>query len=84
MENESKATESIARIRSRRTPFGVAREISGKPDQKTLLAENGDGLFRLLPPHRNERGNEFDNCVNIFFFARLYLPYPFAKKETTE
>ena len=78
MGNESKANESTARIRDRRTPFGVAREVSGKSDQKTLLVENGDGVFRLLSRHRNERGNKFGNCVKIFFLRKAISPLAFC------
>jgi hypothetical protein len=80
VENESKAHQSNARIWSRRTPFGIAREVGGMSDQKTPLAENGDRVFRLLSHYRNGRGNKFENCVNIFFLAQGTLsPNPSQK-----
>ena len=50
---ESEAVESVAFFRSRRTPFGITRKISGKFDQKTRGVKNRRGVFRLLPYHRN-------------------------------
>ena len=82
--NESKAHESIALIRSRRTPFAIARETGAQPDQETPRTEKSVGVLRLLSHHRNGGRNAFDNCVKIVFIVVCRsLPTDKRKKKTT-